>query len=1388
MTTKKKKVGLLGVLGVIFISLGLLFAGTQVKDEKKSLNKPEIPRNITVKRDLNSLGDIKVTEEKEIDGLKYLIGTDSEGNSVQELNVTESEANAIYEKNKNATSEKDMVKVSVTSIKVTEKNSKSFLSIVDGMLTAQVNAAEAITKINYWGKYYEMYKQGSNYVYCIEYGPEAGSGKVYTRSTNARTFLDKKYPKLSTAKIDRVERLAIHASYRIKANNNINYYASGSELIWETIHGGSKPHKGATTGTKSNLNTYVSEHAKNISLGVTSFTIKAGQTLTYTDKNDQLKYMTIENAADVKTKTDVTVTKSGKTLKFYKPVTSLKTATVTLQMTKYKGWFPAGSGYGLKGSSNYQDLAHFGYTTPIKASLTIRNTTAVGYIDGLKTGAEVATDGTVTYKPLAGAEFTVYRTDGVTKVASATTDANGYFKTIQISIGAYIVKETKAPTGYALNPTKYPVTVTEAKTVRINNGNPVPNDATALLTASKLLDGYNLYGTPVFTYPDGVAGKQKRLLSDNETYETGTPLYASQDGKKYFIKGEDTDSSLAIPYVTFDSLKAFTDGELYSKVGERIYYEIEPAMHMVDKLDENNKPVYKLDGNNDKIPVMNETEHVFATDSNGDKILLQGYSVNGSFVTTPDGIETINADGVSYTDDNDVTVYFYEFKYEIEQVEEQEKDTQGNLLYKYVLDANQDKVTKTMTAEYTNPSERVMEDRYNKVGITFVLKDSSGKVVQTVSTDKDGKFEFKNVLPGTYTVWETVTDTDFELPKGAIKTITVKPNSLPIDLGDGADIVNIPKSGTFEGKKVDAKTKEGLKGGEYSIYTKDNGTCNLDNPIETMVSNDEGLFSKDLAEGEYCVQETKAPNGYYLNDTVFDIIIKLNEVTPLTFENEVIGFKMLFNKVNEDNAPLKDAHFDFLLVADLNEDTSNLPATAEYGTYVDGVFVKGVEPASNVDENAVVAAEETETPTEEPTDTENSDDNNDAELGDTKLFRLGQFVTDEKGSFEYQFDSIMKLVASDGKARTFAVKETLAPAGYYAIPTRIFTIAYVDGKYVITENLDDAYKFEQTFKKPTTANDVVEMTIVDKEVKVDLDMVKKDLKGNTLENYQFAVSFSSLTEVPTDNTDKEPVAPVETDVPTNDDTPPVVDAPKEEETTPVNKDEVLTQIGTITTDSKGNAKLKLNEDNFPFEKDGTPKLIRIDELTKNPMYTEFKPVYFFIKYNVEDKVFETTTVSEKFTWDLKADDVVNSTVGFEVINKNIENKITVIKYSETEKSKLDGGLFYVYNKVNNQKVHEFKSKKEGVTFTLPYGEYYIREIEAPDGHSRLTKDVEFKVTEFGAEQTIKIGNKKILIPKAGNLGNYLWALVVIVAIGGTFAYSKRKELLEEDAIMRDWNK
>ena len=117
-----------------------------------------------------------------------------------------------------------------------------------------------------------------------------------------------------------------------------------------------------------------------------------------------------------------------------------------------------------------------------KQAMTFMN--SVGSISLVKTSANpTMTDGNTECYSLEGAVYTVTDANGAT-VGTITTNAEGKGELKGVKKGAYKVKETTAPKGYALDPKEYPVTV-NGKAVELAVKDVPQNDPQTIMIQKK---------------------------------------------------------------------------------------------------------------------------------------------------------------------------------------------------------------------------------------------------------------------------------------------------------------------------------------------------------------------------------------------------------------------------------------------------------------------------------------------------------------------------------------------------------------------------------------------------------------------------------------------------------------------------------------------------------------------------------------------------------------------------------------------------------------------------------------------------------------------------------------------------------------------------------------
>ena len=180
-------------------------------------------------------------------------------------------------------------------------------------------------------------------------------------------------------------------------------------------------------------------------------------------------------------------------------------------------------------------------------------------------------------------------------------------------------------------------------------------------------------------------------------------------------------------------------------------------------------------------------------------------------------------------------------------------------------------------------------------------EDSGVKVVEvTTVSAEDGSFFFKDIPFGEYIVRE------IEAPEGFVMDET--PYAVNIDK-DGAvveiEITNKLIRGNVQLTKVDANYPDHhLSGAEFEVYQ--NGEF-----VGKMEELADGVYELDnLPYGEYTVKETKAPEGFYLDEGTYAFSIKENGKTVIV-ENE--AGKGFINKAQVGNIRIEKTSEDGVL-------------------------------------------------------------------------------------------------------------------------------------------------------------------------------------------------------------------------------------------------------------------------------------------------------------------------------------------------------------------------------------------------------------------------------------------------------------------------------------------
>lgn len=233
-----------------------------------------------------------------------------------------------------------------------------------------------------------------------------------------------------------------------------------------------------------------------------------------------------------------------------------------------------------------------------------------------------------------------------------------------------------------------------------------------------------------------------------------------------------------------------------------------------------------------------------------------------------------------------------------------------------VLEANQ--IT-TMTFENEKKKgeiEVIKVDKDNNEvkleGVIFEVFNSNGDIVDTLVTDSKGKAKsIRLPIDDEYIIYEKSNpDEKYVLNDKPVKVILEQDEITTITFE------NEVRKGQIEIIKIDADNEEvKLEGVTFEILDS------RGNVVDTIITDKEGKgISKRLSiyEELYTVREKSTLKEYVLSEETQKVVLEEDEITSLTFENEMIKGNIKIIKLSngkneklniEDKSPLKGAKF-----------------------------------------------------------------------------------------------------------------------------------------------------------------------------------------------------------------------------------------------------------------------------------------------------------------------------------------------------------------------------------------------------------------------------------------------------------------------------------------------
>ena len=503
-------------------------------------------------------------------------------------------------------------------------------------------------------------------------------------------------------------------------------------------------------------------------------------------------------------------------------------------------------------------------------------TSEVTFVDYEKPGLEIIKKNIANGEPLEGVTYRIEQIDGSFST-TATTDSHGRIFLDSIPVGTYRVTEINVPSHVILCPIPQEVSLKAGETSTVTFFN-------ALKPTLEIRKVDSVTGDPV------KGAKFQIWYASNHT-DTGElndlgVHYTDESGKIILPEVKDgwykvTELEPAPGY----SIKEPATQECFISGGESkvLTFENTPlSAIIIRKVDgESGQP---LEGAWFRIRYLGGTSGTggtvvgeYRTSSNG-TIVVTGLKA-GTYVceeiSAPDGYVITDATETVYLSGKDQDVITVTFG----------NDKMGSLLI-----VKKDAVTGAPISD-----------------VEFLVTDSDGNFIGNANgkyvTDSAGTFTITDVAPDTTLVIKETHAKDGYILDDTPQTVKVKSNEVIT-----VEFRNQPKGGVLV-KKVDAATNEPISDVEFLVTDSDGNF--IGNANGKFITDSAGTFTiTDIAPGTtLIIKETRAKDGYLLDDTPQTVKVKSNEMITLEFRNQPLGGLRIIKLDSVTKKPLEGVQF-----------------------------------------------------------------------------------------------------------------------------------------------------------------------------------------------------------------------------------------------------------------------------------------------------------------------------------------------------------------------------------------------------------------------------------------------------------------------------------------------
>ncbi len=531
------------------------------------------------------------------------------------------------------------------------------------------------------------------------------------------------------------------------------------------------------------------------------------------------------------------------------------------------------------------------------------------------------TDGNSCYS-LEGATYLVFRSEadaanGAANLAVATlvTDGDGNSNTVEMEPGTYYVKETKASKGYALDRTIHQVTVESGQTATVQSVEIPQSDPVSIIlgkvdaeTNANKPQGSASLGGAEFTvkYYNGLYDTDP--AAQGQTSARTWVLRTEADGycrlgERYKVSGDDfykLDGVVTLPLgtITIQESKAPTGYLINNEVFVRKITSVGHA----EQVSTYNQPIIPETPQKLRIRLKKVDAETGKGEAQGTGTLSG--AVYGVYDASGTKVDELTTDAKGEAVSKELPLGNYTVK--------ETKAPNGYLIdgTTHKVDGAVPKDTTTRVFEYGVTSGEVPQKvkiNLKKVdaetgkgepqgtatlaGAVYGVYDATGARVDELTTDARGEASSRELPLGNYTVKETKASNGYLIDGTTHKVDGAVPKDTTTRVFEyGVTSGEVPQKVKINLKKVDAETGKGepqgtatLAGAVYGVYDATGAR------VDELTTDAKGeAVSKELPLGNYTVKETRASNGYLVDQAAHAVNgAKPKDTTTRVFEYKV---------------------------------------------------------------------------------------------------------------------------------------------------------------------------------------------------------------------------------------------------------------------------------------------------------------------------------------------------------------------------------------------------------------------------------------------------------------------------------------------------------------------